>query len=69
MTKRINKAIAHLNLEIAGGRGDGYFYFCHPEEGALNADSVMVPTLTHLPVSRWREEAESAWEQHQSRQR
>lgn len=69
MTKRINKAIQHLNLQIAGGRGDGYFYFVHPVEGALNADSVMVPRLTDLPVSRWREEAEDAWEQHQARKR
>lgn len=64
MTKRINKAIQHLNLQIAGGRGDGCFYFFHPEEGALNADSVMVSALSHLSVARWREEAEYAWEQH-----
>jgi len=69
MTKRINKAIAHLNLQIAGGRGNGCFYFTHPTEGALNADSVMVSAMTHLPISRWVEEAESALKQHQSKQR
>jgi len=69
MTKRINKAIAHLNLQIAGGRGEGCFYFIHPTEGVLNADSVMVSALTHLPVSRWKQEAEHALEQHQSKQK
>lgn len=66
-TKKINKAISHLSLQIAGGRGEGYFYFVHTTEGALEADSVMVPALNHLPLSRWCEEAEEAWQQHLSR--
>ena len=62
MRARINKAIAHLKLEIQGGNGSGCFYFTNAH-GALNADSVMVSAMTHLPVSRWVAEAESALEQ------
>jgi hypothetical protein len=64
MRERINKAISHLDLQIAGGRGDGCFYFVHKTKGALNADSVMVSAMTHLPLSTWVEEAESAYQQH-----
>jgi len=62
MRKKINKAIAHLGLEIQGGNGSGCFYFTNAH-GALNADSVMVSAMTHLPVSRWVAEAESAHRQ------
>jgi hypothetical protein len=62
MRAKINKAIAHLGLEIQGGNGSGCFYFTNAD-GALNADSVMVSAMTHLPVSRWVAEAESALEQ------
>ena len=62
MRARINKAIAHLGLEIQGGNGSGCFYFTNAH-GALNADSVMVSAMTHLPVSRWVAEAQSAVEQ------
>lgn len=66
MRARINKAIAHLGLEIQGGNGSGCFYFTNAH-GALNADSVMVSAMTHLPVSRWVAEAESAhWQDKQN---
>lgn len=66
MRARINKAIAHLGLEIQGGNGSGCFYFTNAH-GALNADLVMVSAMTHLPVSRWVAEAESAhWQDRQN---
>ena len=68
MRARINKAIAHLGLEIQGGNGSGCFYFTNAH-GALNADSVMVSAMTHLPVSRWVAEAQSAVEQDKQNQK
>ena len=68
MRARINKAIAHLKLEIQGGNGSGCFYFTNAH-GALNADSVMVSAMTHLPVSRWVAEAESAHRQDRQNQK
>jgi len=67
MRARINKAISHLGLEIEGGNGSGCFYFTNAH-GTLNADSVMVSAMTHLPVARWVEEAQSALEQHTQNQ-
>ena len=57
--KRINKAIAHLGLEVVGN-GDGYFYFCDLESGAQVGESVMVCYLKHLTLDRWVGEAELA---------
>jgi len=68
MRARINKAIAHLKLEIQGGNGSGCFYFTNAD-GALNANSVMVSAMTHLPVSRWVSEAESAHRQDRQNQK
>jgi hypothetical protein len=68
MKAKINKAIAHLGLEIQGGNGSGCFYFTNAH-GALNADLVMVSAMTHLPVSRWVEEAQSALEQDRQNQK
>ena len=68
MRVRINKAIAHLGLEIQGGNGSGCFYFTNAHS-ALNADSVMVSAMTHLPVSRWVAEAQSAVEQDKQNQK
>lgn len=64
MRTRINKAISHLGLEIAGGGCDGVFYFVDiASNKVLEANSVYVSAMTHLPVSRWVEEAQSALEQ------
>ena len=68
MKARINAAIANLGLEIQGGNGSGCFYFTNAH-GALNADSVMVSAMTHLPVSRWVAEAESAHRQDRQNQK
>lgn len=64
MRTRINKAISHLGLEIAGGGCDGVFYFVDiARNKVLEANSVYVSAMTHLPVSRWVAEAQSAVEQ------
>ena len=68
MRAKINKAIAHLGLEIQGGNGSGCFYFTNAH-GVLDADAVMVSAMTHLPVSRWVAEAKSALEQHRQNQK
>ena len=61
MRKRINKAIEDLNLEIAGGGTEGYFYFVSKSDGVpMEAESVYVSNMSHLSVERWREEALSA---------
>jgi hypothetical protein len=60
MRNRINKAIAHLNLEIAGGGRDGVFYFVSLETDWALEHSVYVSAMTHLPIKRWVEEAEAA---------
>lgn len=61
MRTRINKAISHLGLEIAGGGRDGVFYFVDiASNRALEANSVYVSAMSHLSVSEWREEAEIA---------
>ena len=61
MRKRINKAIKHLGLEIAGGGKDGVFYFVNVETNtALDADLVYVSAMTHLSVGQWVKEAEIA---------
>ena len=61
MRKRINKAIKHLGLEIAGGGRDGTFYFVDIKtDTAIDAESVYVSAMAHLTVKQWIEEAESA---------
>ena len=61
MRKRINKAIAHLDLEIAGGGRDGVFYFVDLNTNqACDAESVYVSAMTHLTIQQWIEEAEEA---------
>ena len=60
MRNRINKAIEHLNLEIAGGGRDGVFYFVALDTDTALQHSVYVSALTHLSVKQWVEEAESA---------
>jgi hypothetical protein len=62
--KSINAKIADLKIEVQGRPGDGCYYFSAVETGyALQADSVYVGSMRHLPLSRWRDEAESAIEQ------
>lgn len=59
MTKKvINKAIAHLGLEIVGN-GDGYFYFVGLEWGNQIGESVMVCYLNHLTLEEWVKRAET----------
>ena len=62
MRNRINKAIAHLNLEIAGGGRDGCFYFVDTitDTCLIEAESVYVSAKTHLTVKEWVKEAEHA---------
>jgi len=61
MRKRINKAIAHLDLEIAGGGRDGVFYFVDLNTNhACDSDSVYVSAMTHLTIEQWVEEAKCA---------
>lgn len=70
MRFRINKAISHLGLEIAGGGRDGVFYFVDiASNRVLEANSVYVSAMTHLPVSRWVAEAQSALEQDEQNQK
>lgn len=60
MRIKINKAISHLGLEIAGGGRDGCFYFVSTETDASLDHTVYVSAMSHLPVSQWVEEAEEA---------
>ena len=70
MRTRINKAISHLGLKIAGGGCDGVFYFVDiASNKVLEANSVYVSAMTHLPVSRWVAEAESAHRQDRQNQK
>jgi len=65
MTNLINSKISDLGLEIAGGRGDGCFYFVDLQtDSALNAPSVMVSAMKHLTLNQWRAEALYALEEH-----
>ena len=63
MRNRINKAIAHLNLQIAGGNRDGVFYFVSMDTNTSLDYSVYVSAMTHLTINQWVEEAEEALRQ------
>jgi hypothetical protein len=58
MRNRINKAIKHTGLKLEGGRGVGCFYFSDSNGHAVENSTVWVSAMTHLPISRWVEEAE-----------
>ena len=61
MRNRINKAISHLDVELAGGGKDGVFYFVQiSTDTALEAESVYVSNMKHLSIKQWVEEAEYA---------
>jgi len=62
MRKRINKAIKHLGLKIAGGGRDGVFYFVDTKTDTclVHAESVYVSAMTHLTLQEWISEAEHA---------
>jgi hypothetical protein len=57
-TKRINKAIAGLELEII--RGKGYQSFYDTKTGDQVGGMVCVCYLNQLSLSKWVEEAEAA---------
>lgn len=57
--KRINKAIAHLDLRVEGGR-DGYFYFIDTATDDHIGSNVMVCRLSHLQLEQWIEYAGEA---------
>lgn len=59
---RINKAIAHLGLEII--RGEGYQYFLSLKTGDQIGESVYVCYLNHLTLKQWVEAAESEVKRH-----
>ena len=62
MTKqKINRAIRHLDMQIVGRRGAGYFYFVgtDPAIGQIG-ESVMVCYLHQQSLTRWVEDAEYA---------
>jgi hypothetical protein len=56
---RINKAIAHLNLEVHG-HGDGYFYFVDTVSGYTRGVNVDVPRLNMMSLEQWVRDAERA---------
>lgn len=60
MRTKINKAISHLGLELAGGGRDGVFYFVDIESDTALQATVYVSAMNHLGIKRWIEEAEEA---------
>lgn len=50
--KRIDNAIAHLDLRVEGGR-DGYFYFIDTVTDDQIGSNVMVCRLGHLTLEEW----------------
>jgi hypothetical protein len=56
---RINKAIAHLNLEVHG-HGGGYFYFVDTVSGYTRGVNVDVPRLNMMSLEQWVADAEAA---------
>ena len=60
--KKINEAIKHLGIEVAGKAGDGCYYFLDLETGHAisQAEPVYIGSMSHLNQSQWIEEAESA---------
>jgi hypothetical protein len=59
-TKKINKAIKHLRLEVTYTYGDGYFYFLDLKTGNQVGDSIFVCYLKQLTLEQWVDEAEEA---------
>ena len=57
--QQINNKIKHLEVELVGTKGDGYFYFVD-SEGNQVGDSVMVCYLHHNTLEEWKREAEKA---------
>jgi hypothetical protein len=57
--KTVNKAIAHLGLEIQDN-GDGYFYFTDTTTGDVVGDSVFACRLNFNSLPVWIMEAEDA---------
>ena len=67
MRERINKAINHLDLELAGGGKDGVFYFVQVSSNtALDSEAVYVSNMKHLTIKQWLEEANWAVRQNKS---
>jgi hypothetical protein len=60
-TRSINRAIAHLGLEIV--RGYGYAYFVN-KEGDQIGESVIVAYLSHQSVAAWVNDAMLELERH-----
>lgn len=56
--KAVNRAIAHLQLELV--RGGGYFYFLDTTTGDQVGNSVMVYTLNQITLAAWVAEATNA---------
>ena len=65
-TQRINRAIAHLDLEIVYTRGDGYFYFIDTNTGDQIGDSVFVCYMNQLTIEQWVNTATFARNNHES---
>tara|TARA_R110000803_G_scaffold79541_6_gene145187 strand:- start:512 stop:796 length:285 start_codon:yes stop_codon:yes gene_type:complete len=63
--KQINKTIADLGVELIGVSGEGTFCFVTLDFDGnyLDAEPVYVTRLSHLPLERWRVEAQSAIEE------
>jgi hypothetical protein len=61
--KTVNKAIAHLGLEIQDN-GDGYFYFTDTTTEEVVGDSILVYRLNFNSLPVWIMEAEDARRDH-----
>ena len=57
--KTVNKAIAHLGLEIQDN-GDGYFYFTDTKTGDVVGQFVFACRLNFNSLAEWVMEAEDA---------
>lgn len=57
--KTVNKAIAHLGLEIQDN-GDGYFYFTDTTTGDIVGQSIFSCRLNFNSLAEWVMEAEDA---------
>lgn len=51
--KQINNKIKHLDLEIQGKKGDGYFYFIDKKTGDQIGDSVYICYLNQASIYKW----------------
>lgn len=60
--KKINEAIKHTGLEVAGKAGDGCYYFVDVETNAaiMDAEPLWIGSMSHFKRSRWISEAETA---------